>query len=89
MTFTEEQFERIVTEVIRRLGLAGAEHNRSAPAAGTDLRLAERVVTMRTIETRLSRVKRVVVEPRAVVTPAVKDELKARKIELVYRETEH
>ena len=29
-------------------------------------------------------VKRVVVQPRAVVTPAVRDELKAKKIELIF-----
>jgi hypothetical protein len=83
MTFTEEQFERIVAEVIRRLRVAGTEQGTTSVVAGTDLRIAEHVITMRTIETRLSGVRRVVVPARAVVTPAVKDELKQRQIDLV------
>ena len=83
MTFTEEQVERIVVEVIRRLEalqVAGTEHG-SSPAA--ELRITDRVVTMRSIEGRLNGVTRIVVKRRAVVTPAVRDELKQRKIELV------
>jgi hypothetical protein len=87
MTFTEEQIERIVAEVIWRLTVAvgrEANHDTAAPAKEAELRIADRVVTMRTIESRLSGVKRLVVQPRAVVTPAAKDELKARKVELVF-----
>jgi hypothetical protein len=86
MTFNEEQVEWIVAEVIRRLGLLGgsAEAN-EAPQSNVELCLSERVVTLRTIEGRLAGAKRLVVVPRTVVTPAVKDELKARKIELVRR----
>jgi hypothetical protein len=83
MTFTEEQVERIVVEVIRRLELirvAGDERN-SSPVG--ELRITDRVVTMRSIEGRLNGVTRIVVKRRAVVTPAVRDELKQRKIELV------
>jgi len=61
-----------------------ANHGTAAPVKEADLRIADRVVTMRTIEARLSGVKRVVVQPQAVVTPAAKDELKARKVELVF-----
>ena len=86
MTFTEEQVEWIVVEVIRRLGLLGASAEaQGAPQAQVELCLSERVVTLRTIEGRLASAKRLVVVPRAVVTPAVKDELKARNIELVVR----
>ena len=81
MTLSEEQIEWIVSEVLRRLGVAGDERS-SSPVS--ELRIIERVVTLRSIEGRLSEVKRVVVIPRAVVTPAAKDELKARKIELVF-----
>jgi hypothetical protein len=84
MTFSEEQVERIVVEVIRRLRLLGA-----LPDSGdhgdcqNELRVGERVVTMRTLEGRLGGVKRFIVAARTVVTPAVIDELKTRRIELV------
>jgi hypothetical protein len=79
MTFTEQDVERIVVEVIRRLGLLGSPKS----IAGNELTLAERVVTIRSIEGRLGGVARLVVAPRAVVTPAVRDELNERQIELV------
>jgi len=84
MTFNAEQIEWIVAEVMRRLGalrVAGDEPSSSPILA--ELKIVERVVTMRAIEGRLTGIKRLVVEPRAVVTPAVKDELKQRQIELV------
>ena len=87
MTFTEADVERIVVEVIRRLR---AMENRSGPIVqdrnvrvNHDLVLTERVITLRTVEGRLSGVQRLLVPAKAVVTPAVKDELKQRKIELV------
>ena len=52
MTFSEEQVEWIVAEVLRRLGVAGA--NARACHGGSDLDVAERVVTMRSIEGRLA-----------------------------------
>jgi hypothetical protein len=83
MTVSEEQIEWIVTEVIRRLGLLDgvAVGERSSTAA--ELRLTDQVITLRTLEGRLANVARLVVLPRAVVTPTVKDELRARGIELV------
>ena len=94
MTFTEAYVERIVVEVIRRLRAVDAPVNRRDHAAlpgvdagvnqvGHDLVLTERVITMRTIDGRLGGVQRLLVPSKAVVTPAVKDELKQRKIELV------
>jgi hypothetical protein len=84
MTFTEEQVAAIVVEVIRRLGLIDTNPTRQRGSADvTDLTLTEKVITTRTIENRLSGVSRLLVAKRAVVTPAVKDELKARQIELV------
>src|SRR5438067_1026612 len=64
--------------------VAGDERSSSPDANGSDLRIAERVITMRSIDARLTGVKRIVVQPRAVITSAVKDELKARKVELVF-----
>lgn len=97
MTLTEEQIDWIVAEVIRRLGVAlkqsanGAAVDQAAnrgvveSPSKTDLRLTERLITLRTIEKQLAGVNRLVVPPKSVVTPAVKDELRARKIELVYQ----
>jgi hypothetical protein len=85
MTFSEEQVEWIVAEVLRRLGLAGGrmagDERKSSPV--TELQVTDRVVTLRSIEGQLNGVTRLIVKRRAVVTPAVKDELKQRKIKLV------
>jgi len=81
MTFNEQDVERIVVEVIRRLGLLGPAT--AAPANRNELTLAERVVTMRLLEGKLEGVARLVVPARAVVTPAVRDELNDRQIELI------
>jgi hypothetical protein len=83
MTFSEEQVEWIVVEVIRRLGLLTSDNGSNTEANG-ELKLIERVVTMQVVESRLDGVQRVMVRQQAIVTPAVKDELKRRKIELVY-----
>jgi hypothetical protein len=86
MTFTEEQVAAIVVEVVRRLRLL--ESNQGVPlfersSVAAELAITEKLVTTRTIENRLTGVTRVVVPKRAVVTPAVKDELKTRQIELI------
>jgi hypothetical protein len=89
MTFTEQEVEKIVVEVIRRLGLLGAaeaERGQAHSNPNGQLDLPDRVVTLRHIEGRLVGVKRVVVQPRAVITPAVQDELRQQKIELVREE---
>jgi hypothetical protein len=82
MTFTEEQVAAIVVEVIRRLALIDTNPTRQRGST-SDLTLTERVITTRTIENRLTGVSRLLVPSRAVVTPAVKDELKKHQIELV------
>jgi hypothetical protein len=78
MTVTPEQLEWIVQEVIRRLRLL-----ESNPPPTGELRLTECVVTLATLKDRMANVQRIVVTPRAVVTPAVRDELRQRTIELV------
>jgi hypothetical protein len=79
MTFTKEQVERIVLEVIRRLGLL----DQMPASSPVDLRLGEQVITMQLIAGKLSGVRRLVVSGRAIVTPSVRDELNQRNIELV------
>jgi microcompartment protein CcmK/EutM len=81
MTYSEQDVERIVLEVIRRLGLVGSP----SATATNELAVSERVVTMRSIEGKLAGINRLIVSGRAVVTPAVKDELRQRNIELVRR----
>ncbi|WP_425400058.1 hypothetical protein [Aeoliella sp.] len=83
MTLTEEQLEWIVSEVVRRLRASGAATASPAqPAAGT-LTLSERLVTLETLGNKLGGIGRVEVGCRAIVTPAVVDHLKEKKIELV------
>jgi hypothetical protein len=72
----------IVVEVIRRLGLMDT-NPKCQRGSASDLTLTDKLITTRTIENRLTGVSRLVVPNRAVVTPAVKDELKKHQIELV------
>ncbi len=75
-----ELFERIVQEVIRRLVAGGV----TVGATGNkQLALSERVITLATLDGKLDGVETVSVQKRAVVTPAVKDELNRRSIRLV------
>src|SRR5256885_16630854 len=83
MSFTEQQVEWIVTEVLRRLGADGDGKTSTTAAGGSELRLDDQVVTLQSIVGRLSSVTRLVVRPRAIVTPAGQDELKQRKEEPV------
>jgi hypothetical protein len=53
-----------------------------------DLVLDESVVTLQMLDGRLKQIHRVLVRPRAVVTPSVRDELKKRNIRLEYRQEE-
>jgi hypothetical protein len=78
MNISDQQLEWIVQEVIRRLRALDGQ-----PPAGGELRLSERLVTLATLRGRLSNVGRLIVPPRAIVTHAVRDELKQRQIELV------
>lgn len=51
-------------------------------AATSTLEIREQVIAMRTIEGRLKGIQTLKVRPSAVVTPAVRDELRERKIQL-------
>jgi len=63
----------------------GAGPTAAATGPREELVLAERVISQRLVAGRLEGVQRVVVAPRAVVTPLVRDELRRRGIELVRR----
>jgi hypothetical protein len=79
MNLTAADIDRIVAEVVRRLRAMTAGSS-SSVAAASELRLSERVITLGTLKGRLDGISKVVVIERAVVTPAVKDELKQQKI---------
>jgi hypothetical protein len=71
----QEEIERIVQEVVQRLA--------AVTGSVTDtLVVQDRLVTLATVEDRLQGIRRVQVDRRAVVTPAVMDELKSHRIEL-------
>jgi len=81
MNLTPAEIDRIVAEVVRRLRTLMAS---SSPApvkfTSNELHLDEKVITLRTLEGRLEGINKVIVATRAVITPAVKDELRQRKI---------
>ena len=93
--FQPEFVELIVREVIRRLrenGVTVSATNAAATGGGVvtpatsanaiELGLTDRLVTLETLRDRLQGVKRLTVGKKAIVTPAVRDELK-KKIELI------
>ena len=84
-SFDPEFVERIVQEVIRRLVQRGLVLGGATGSDETELAVSDKVVTLATLDGRLAGVKRVVVGGRSIVTPAAKDELNDRSIELVRR----
>ncbi|MBM4093641.1 MAG: hypothetical protein FJ276_30175 [Planctomycetes bacterium] len=87
MSDTARYIESVVLEVVRRLGLlteAASESVGRAPdnaaAAKQPLVVTARLITLATLAGKLDNVRRLVVVPNAVVTPAVKDELRRRGI---------
>ncbi len=89
MTQIPLDIERVVREVLAELNRApatavkapAAAAQASTPTCG-DLVLSTRLVTMDDIGDRLGGIRRVVVGPQAVVTPAVRDALRQRDITL-------
>lgn len=91
-SFQSDFVELIVREVIKRLLEQGVSvASETAIPQGTvkaqpetpELLLTEKLVTLETLRNRLANVRRVRVGCRAIVTPAVKDELKKLRIELI------
>lgn len=87
--------ERVVQEVLRELNrLAGppplapaatprTPSQSAVPAADGQLALSDRVVTLSLLEGRLAGLRKLVVSPTSLVTPAVRDELARRNVELI------
>ena len=80
MKLTQEQLEWIVREVVRRLQAANTVID--APVVASRLSLQDRLVTTETLRGRLEGITHVDTLPGAVITPAVVDLLRERKITL-------
>ena len=78
---SEADIERIVQEVIRRLTATGAQ----VGGASAELEIHDRVVTLATLDGQLDGVRQLVVRPKTVITPSVRDELTDRNIKLIRR----
>ena len=88
MNNEENEIDRIVREVLRRLDQTPADKNTSPQVATVDasdattLRVDDRVVTGDLLGSRLNGVRCIEVREDAVVTPLVKDLLKEKSIKL-------
>lgn len=85
MNLTPAEIDRIVAEVVRRLRAMTAASSTPAPVAkvretASELKMEDRVITLSALKGRLDGVNKLIFSNRAVVTPAVKDELKQRGI---------
>ena len=75
--------DQIVREVIRRL--TDREIAVTDATENKDLIVDESVISLATLKGRLGGIRRVVIEERAVITPAARDELNDQGIELQRR----
>lgn len=88
MNITADEIERIIREVLSRLAAAStgsASADAPAAAPSSELVLSEKLVTVRDIERRLQGITKLSVGPRTIVTPAVRDLLRDKKIDFVRR----
>jgi hypothetical protein len=89
-SYDPEFLEMIVQEVIRRLtgaGISVASNGKipGAKATGSpsaELVLSDRLITLATLHGRLDGIGSLVVNRKSLVTPAVRDELNRRNIQL-------
>jgi hypothetical protein len=78
------EIERIVREVLAEMGASPPLAASQGPvAAEGDVVVACRLVTLAAVADQLASARRLVVPPHAVVTPAVRDELRRRSVPLV------
>ena len=91
MPVVEQDVERIVQLVLERLRAAGVDvqptaaertQHREVTTSKTRLELMHPVISLASLDGQLGKIEELVVHHRAVVTPAVKDELQQRKIAL-------
>lgn len=77
------EFERVVVEVIRRLGLPKSKNSTGRTVDGVFV-AKERVITLASLADRLEGIKRIVAPAKGLVTPAARDLLKSKGIELEF-----
>lgn len=86
---TPTEIERIVREVIHRLtseqavGIQASSGRSQESQKSRVLQVADQVITLSSIEGQLTGIQELVVPPKAVVTPSVRDELRNKNVELV------
>jgi len=92
MNVTADEIERIVRDVMSRLASErpaaekkDTEKKEAATPPANELSLDVRVVSLAEVQGRLSDIARVSVAERAIVTPAVRDLLREKKVGLVRR----
>jgi Tfp pilus assembly pilus retraction ATPase PilT len=78
---SQEQLEWIVGEVVRRL--QSSTPSAQAAVVETQLALTDRLVTTETLRDKLVGITEVTTVPGAIITPAVIDLLRERKITLL------
>ena len=88
MQVSSSELEHIVRVVMQRLAvgrdlMAGVAEMADIAHEASELALSERLVTTQLLEGRLDNKRVLRVAPRAIVTPAVMDLLKAKNIEIV------
>ncbi|HEY2759321.1 MAG TPA: hypothetical protein VGI75_01220 [Pirellulales bacterium] len=93
MSEANQNVDRIVSEVLARLRAGGGSNNLVGPTGseaiaksgnrGGDLMLNENVISEVTIADRLAGVERLIVPPRAVITPTARDILRDENVTIV------
>jgi hypothetical protein len=83
--FDTAAIEAIVREVLRRLASAGTT-NSDAKIETDDhsFECSDKVIALQTLRGKLDNVKTLRLKPKTIVTPAVRDELRDRKIKIVF-----
>lgn len=87
MTLSNAQVERVVREVLADFELL-SHRGVARPEAADEFSVTHRVVTLEHIEGRLDGLRRLLVPCGAVVTPAVRDELRRKGVTLSFGEAE-
>ncbi|MFI4876435.1 MAG: hypothetical protein ACIALR_13885 [Blastopirellula sp. JB062] len=91
MQLSPEQIERIVRLVVQQVRAQPSRSESTAPADagvrispdGSEVALAETVITLQTLEGRIGGAGALVVSPTAIVTPAVRDALREKGVRLL------
>jgi hypothetical protein len=87
MNLSEHDIQRIVAEVVRRLTAMQSStppaHNQAQATDKTTIQIEDKLITLASLRGRLQHAQTLSVPPRALVTPAVRDELKQRGVRLV------